>query len=165
MSDHTMQIGEGFSGSGPNAAHVNTVLGAKEGPVGVAWTTALATPRHGFASFVVVAAPNVPVKPMTLFVDFAYMADTALIEEGTQSVVFVAANVSGKVVTRRSVALVSHGQDVAFVRSQPTDQEKAQGCEPLKPGEWVVVAGGMLLDGALDGALATAPSERESAKN
>ena len=34
MSDHTMQIGEGFAGSGVNAAHVNTVLGAKEGPVG-----------------------------------------------------------------------------------------------------------------------------------
>jgi 5,6,7,8-tetrahydromethanopterin hydro-lyase len=64
-----MQIGEGFEGSGPNAAHVNTVLGAKEGPVGVAWTTALATPRHGFASFVVVVKPNVPVKPFTLFVN------------------------------------------------------------------------------------------------
>ena len=36
-----MQIGEGFEGSGPNAAHVNTVLGAKEGPVGIAWTTAI----------------------------------------------------------------------------------------------------------------------------
>ena len=64
-----MQIGEGFSGSGPNAAHVNTVLGAKEGPVGIAWTTALATPRAGFASFVVVVKPNVPVKPFTLFVN------------------------------------------------------------------------------------------------
>ena len=65
----------------------------------------------------------------------------------------------------RNVALVGHGQDVAFVRSQPTAEEQAQGCEPLKPGEWVIAAGGILLDGALDGALATAPSERESAKN
>jgi membrane fusion protein, heavy metal efflux system len=98
-------------------------------------------------------------------VDEVVIPDTALIEEGTQCVVFVASNVSGKEVTRRNVALVSHGQDVAFVRSQPTAEEKAQGCEPLKPGEWVVAAGSILLDGALDGALATAPSERESAKN
>jgi 5,6,7,8-tetrahydromethanopterin hydro-lyase len=66
-----MSIGEGFAGSGPNAAHVNTVLGAKDGPVGNAWATALATPRIGHAPFVVVAKPNVPVKPFTLFVNKA----------------------------------------------------------------------------------------------
>ena len=64
-------IGEGFAGSGPNAAHVNTVLGSREGPVGTAWATALATPRAGHASFVVVARPNMPVKPPTLFVNKA----------------------------------------------------------------------------------------------
>ena len=64
-------IGEGFAGDGPNAAHVNTVLGPKDGPVGTAWTTALATPRLGHAPFVVVAQPNVPVKPFTLFVNKA----------------------------------------------------------------------------------------------
>jgi 5,6,7,8-tetrahydromethanopterin hydro-lyase len=66
-----MQIGEGFAGSGAEAAHVNTVLGAKEGPVGTAWVTALATPRIGHAPFVVVARPNLPVKPFTLFVNKA----------------------------------------------------------------------------------------------
>jgi 5,6,7,8-tetrahydromethanopterin hydro-lyase len=64
-----MQVGEGFAGSGQNAAHVNTVLGAKDGPVGSAWTTALATPRIGHAPFVVVVKPNFPVKPFTLFVN------------------------------------------------------------------------------------------------
>ncbi|MBI3838149.1 MAG: efflux RND transporter periplasmic adaptor subunit [Planctomycetia bacterium] len=91
--------------------------------------------------------------------------DTALIEEGTQCVVFVASDVSGKEVARRRVALASRGQDVAFVRSQPTAEEEAQGCQPLRPGEWVVAEGGILLDGALDSALATAPSERESVEN
>jgi len=66
-----MQIGEGFAGSGADAAHVNTVLGAKDGPVGTAWVTALATPRLGHAPFVVVARPNLPVKPFTLFVNKA----------------------------------------------------------------------------------------------
>ena len=66
-----MQIGESFAGEGANAAHVNTVLGAKDGPAGNAWATALATPRAGHTPFVVVAQPNVPVKPMTLFVNKA----------------------------------------------------------------------------------------------
>jgi len=64
-----MQIVEGFAGDGPDAAHVNTVLGSKDGPVGGAWTTALATPRLGHAPFVVVVRPNVPVRPFTLFVN------------------------------------------------------------------------------------------------
>jgi 5,6,7,8-tetrahydromethanopterin hydro-lyase len=64
-------IGEGFAGEGANAAHVNAVLGRKGGPVETAWATALATPRQGHAAFVVVARPNVPVKPLTLFVNKA----------------------------------------------------------------------------------------------
>jgi 5,6,7,8-tetrahydromethanopterin hydro-lyase len=66
-----MQLGEGFAGAGVNAAHVNTVLGPKDGPAGHAWATALATPRAGHVPFVVVVEPNLPVKPMTLFVNKA----------------------------------------------------------------------------------------------
>lgn len=47
------------------------MLGPRDGPVGTAWATALATPRAGHASFVVVARPNMPVKPPTLFVNKA----------------------------------------------------------------------------------------------
>ena len=64
-------IGESFIGSGPNAAHVNTVLGGKDGPAGVAWATALATPRQGHVPFVVVLQPGLAVKPFTLFVNKA----------------------------------------------------------------------------------------------
>lgn len=67
----TTQIGEGFAGSGANAAHVNTILGTKGGPVETAWATALATPRVGHVPFVVVLRPNLPVKPHTLFVNKA----------------------------------------------------------------------------------------------
>lgn len=66
-----MLLGEGFAGDGVNAAHVNTMLGARDSPVGTAWATALATPRAGHIPFVVVLAPNLPVKPMTLFVNKA----------------------------------------------------------------------------------------------
>jgi 5,6,7,8-tetrahydromethanopterin hydro-lyase len=67
----TVQIGEGFAGGGADAAHVNTVLGRKGGLVEAAWTTALATPRAGYAPFVAVLRPNLPVKPITLFVNKA----------------------------------------------------------------------------------------------
>lgn len=65
------QIGEAFVGTGAEAAHVNTVLGRYGSPVETAWVTALATPRVGHAPFVTVLAPNLPVKPLTLFVNKA----------------------------------------------------------------------------------------------
>jgi 5,6,7,8-tetrahydromethanopterin hydro-lyase len=68
------EYGEGFAGAGANAAHVNTVLGLRDGPVGTAWATALATPSAGHVPFVVVARPNLPVVPFTLFVNKAAIA-------------------------------------------------------------------------------------------
>lgn len=70
----TTQIGECFVGDGPDAAHVNTVLGRYGGPVETAWATALATPRPGHAAFVAVLRPNLPVQPLTLFVNKATIA-------------------------------------------------------------------------------------------
>lgn len=64
-------IGESFIGDGAEAAHINTVLGHRAGPVGTAWATALATPSAGHAPFVAVLQPGVPVKPITLFVNKA----------------------------------------------------------------------------------------------
>ena len=72
-----MQLGEAFVGEGPNAAHVNTVLGSRDGPVGAAWVTALATPTRGHAPFVVVVHPGLPVKPFTLFVNKATIESDA----------------------------------------------------------------------------------------
>jgi 5,6,7,8-tetrahydromethanopterin hydro-lyase len=70
-----VQIGESFVGDGPNAAHVNTVLGDRSGPAGTAWATALATPSQGHSPFVAVLRPGLPVKPLTLFVNKAAVAD------------------------------------------------------------------------------------------
>jgi 5,6,7,8-tetrahydromethanopterin hydro-lyase len=69
-----MLIGESYIGEGAEAAHVNTVLGERTGPVGVAWATALATPSAGHTPFVAVVIPGLPVKPMTLFVNKAAIA-------------------------------------------------------------------------------------------
>lgn len=72
-----MAIGEAFVGDGAEAAHVNTVLGRRDGPVGTAWATALATPSAGHAPFVAVVRPGLPTKPLTLFVNKAAIASDA----------------------------------------------------------------------------------------
>ena len=71
MTGFPTEIGEGFAGDGPNAAHVNTVLGLREGSVGTAFATALAQPAPGHVPFLAVWAPNVPLEPPTLFVNKA----------------------------------------------------------------------------------------------
>jgi len=77
MTAFAIEIGEGFHGVGADAAHVNTVLGLREGPVGTAFATALAQPTPGHVPFLAVWAPNVPVQPPTLFVNKATIASDA----------------------------------------------------------------------------------------
>lgn len=67
-------VGEGTEGSGSSAARVTVVIGDRNGPVGAAWATALATPTAGHEPFVVMARPGLPVKPWTLFVNTATVA-------------------------------------------------------------------------------------------
>lgn len=71
MSDAVMLIGEGFAGSGANAAHINIIMGSRNGPVGTAWATSLASPSAGHVPFMAVAAPGIPIRPFTLFVNKA----------------------------------------------------------------------------------------------
>lgn len=68
-------VGEGFAGAGGDAAHLNTVLGDREGPVGTAFATALASPSRGHTPFLVVAQPGLAVQPPTLFVNKAPIDD------------------------------------------------------------------------------------------
>lgn len=68
------EIGEGFAGDGPEAAHLNTMLGLRSGPLGTAFAAALASPTTGHIPFLVVWAPNVPVTPATLFINKAAIA-------------------------------------------------------------------------------------------
>lgn len=63
-----MHIGECLVGVGGNSAHVNLILGPREGPVGAAFATAAASPAPGHVPFQLVLKPNLPVKPATLFI-------------------------------------------------------------------------------------------------
>lgn len=68
-----MRIGECFVGSGGNAAHINLILGPRNGPVGTAFATAAASPAPGHIPFQVVLKPNLPVRPATLFISKAVL--------------------------------------------------------------------------------------------
>jgi 5,6,7,8-tetrahydromethanopterin hydro-lyase len=70
-----LYIGEGFEGGGGNAAHINLLLGTKQGPLGNAWATAAASPGPGHIPFQVVLKPNLPIKPATLFIAKAVLRD------------------------------------------------------------------------------------------
>jgi len=74
------QVGESFVGDGVNAAHINTVLGDRDGPAGTAWASSLGSPSAGHVPFVAVLRPSLPVKPLTLFVSKAAPASD---EHGT----------------------------------------------------------------------------------
>jgi 5,6,7,8-tetrahydromethanopterin hydro-lyase len=99
-----MLIGESYIGEGAEAAHVNTVLGERTGPVGVAWATALATPSPGHAPFVAVVIPGLPVKPMTLFVNKAAIAGD---EHGILTWGAAQAGVAGGVADAVSAGIIS----------------------------------------------------------
>ena len=70
-----IQIGEGFEGAGANAAHINLILGPKAA-LGSAFAAAAANPGPGHIPFQAVLRPNLPAKPVTLFVGKAVLRDT-----------------------------------------------------------------------------------------
>jgi len=51
-----VQNGERFVSAGLEAAPINSVRGERSGPVGAAWASALASPTHGDAPCVIIAA-------------------------------------------------------------------------------------------------------------
>lgn len=71
MKQMDMYIGEGFAGSGINASHINLMAGPRNGPVGQAFANSLSSPSQGHCPFMVVTQPNIPAKPMTLYVNKA----------------------------------------------------------------------------------------------
>jgi 5,6,7,8-tetrahydromethanopterin hydro-lyase len=75
QSGRTLHIGEGFEGPGVNLAHINVLVGPRNGPAGQAFATALAMPSAGHAPFVVITQPGIPTKPLTLYVNKAPIAN------------------------------------------------------------------------------------------
>ena len=64
----SMFVGEGLVGEGNEIAHIDLLIGSKDGPVGVAFANALATQSAGHNSLLAVIAPNVVCKPATVLI-------------------------------------------------------------------------------------------------
>ncbi len=59
-------IGESLVGDGNEVAHIDLIIGSKQGPAGAAFTHALSTNTDGFTHLLAVVAPNLPAKPDAL---------------------------------------------------------------------------------------------------
>src|SRR5919206_4129436 len=64
----SMFIGEALVGEGNEVAHIDLLIGDKEGPVGVAFANALANQSAGHSNLLAVLEPNLPVKPSTVLI-------------------------------------------------------------------------------------------------
>ena len=64
----SMFIGESLVGDGNEIAHIDLLIGSKEGPVGVAFANAIATQSAGHNSLLAVVAPNLICKPATVMI-------------------------------------------------------------------------------------------------
>jgi 5,6,7,8-tetrahydromethanopterin hydro-lyase len=58
--------GESLVGDGNEVAHIDLLIGSKDGPVGVAFASALLNQKEGHTNLLAVVAPNLPAKPDTL---------------------------------------------------------------------------------------------------
>jgi 5,6,7,8-tetrahydromethanopterin hydro-lyase len=64
----SMHIGEALVGEGNEVAHIDLLIGSKDGPVGTAFANALSTQSEGHTNLLAVVAPNVAVKPSTVLI-------------------------------------------------------------------------------------------------
>ncbi len=63
-----MFIGEALVGEGNEVAHIDLLIGDKDGPVGAAFANALARQSEGHSNLLAVITPNLPVKPSTVMI-------------------------------------------------------------------------------------------------
>ena len=62
----TLSVGESLVGDGNEVAHIDALVGAKDGPVGEAFAAALLNQKEGHTNLLALVAPNLPAKPDTI---------------------------------------------------------------------------------------------------
>ncbi|MCK4424669.1 4-hydroxy-tetrahydrodipicolinate synthase [Candidatus Bathyarchaeota archaeon] len=68
IRDFDLRIGEALAGKEAEVAHIDLLIGRKDGPVGEAYAKAKAAPSPGHEPLVAILEPNLQVKPVTLMV-------------------------------------------------------------------------------------------------
>ena len=64
----SMFIGEALVGEGNEIAHIDLLIGSKDGPVGLAFANALANQKQGHSNLLAVLTPNLICKPATVLI-------------------------------------------------------------------------------------------------
>jgi 4-hydroxy-tetrahydrodipicolinate synthase len=64
--DFNLRIGEALTGSGNEAAHIDLLVGKRDGPMGAAYVKAKSTMTPGHEPLIAILEPNLAVKPDTL---------------------------------------------------------------------------------------------------
>ena len=64
----SMYVGEALVGDGNEIAHIDLLIGSKEGPVGIAFANALANQSAGHSNLLAVITPNLICKPATVMI-------------------------------------------------------------------------------------------------
>ncbi len=64
----SMYVGEALFGEGNEIAHIDLLIGSKDGPVGSAFANALARQSEGHSNLLAVLTPNLAVKPATVLI-------------------------------------------------------------------------------------------------
>ncbi|MFX1288113.1 MAG: 4-hydroxy-tetrahydrodipicolinate synthase [Promethearchaeota archaeon] len=68
ISDFRLKVGESLVGSRAELAHIDLLIGNKDGPVGDAYARALTHPAKGREGLQVILEPNMQVKPATIMI-------------------------------------------------------------------------------------------------
>jgi 4-hydroxy-tetrahydrodipicolinate synthase len=68
IRDFSLKVGEALAGQGAEVAHIDLLIGRKDGPVAEAFAKAKAAPAAGHEPLVAILEPNLTVKPITLIV-------------------------------------------------------------------------------------------------
>jgi 4-hydroxy-tetrahydrodipicolinate synthase len=68
IRDFHLRVGEALAGKESEVAHIDLLIGKKDGPVGEAYARAKAAPTPGHEPLVAILEPNLTVKPLTLIV-------------------------------------------------------------------------------------------------
>ncbi len=68
IKDFKLRVGEALAGKGAEVAHIDLLLGRRDGPLGEAFAKAKASPTPGHEPLLAILEPNLTVKPVTLIV-------------------------------------------------------------------------------------------------
>jgi 5,6,7,8-tetrahydromethanopterin hydro-lyase len=124
----SFMVGESLIGEGNEVAHIDLLIGPKDGPVGEAFAGALVNQKEGHTNLLAVVAPNLPAKPDTL------LSNKVTIKGATQAVQMFGpaqAAVARAVVDSVREGVISHDQvdDLCiivgvFIHWEATDDKK-----------------------------------------